>query len=509
MLKHFIAILFLLVFMLLSAELDNAVFPISILKTDNVNELVSTIDGVSKGLFDKAEQGFHIRENECLDSVKRIFGIYIPPQYDPMKEHVLLVYLHGGVNRKELMTEEEMNQYGDDWKIKEMADRNNYIVLYPAGQNGAVWWDSVGTDNIINQIKYVKNHYNIDDNAVFMTGFSDGASASFYFAMCYPSLFAGFIPLSGHAGVANIDGNIQTYFQNLSQRPMHVVNTDKDGLYPDRKMREIMKLAIEAGANITYKTYTGYGHDFDYVQNEIPVIEDFINSRRRAPFRNHIEWYTDNSRTRNRIDWIKITGIDDKNTVSMEDMGDYNMELPDDRIMLGFYPDSEFEGPGIKVDGIAGDSTLCSIMGIREGDVFIRLDSFDIETMDDMAVYKETKNRGDSTHVEIIRDNDTLKLKGAYPPVRYYPLFTRENTTAVCSAEFMGNEYHIETVNVKSLSIFVNGLYIDYKQPVKVFINGKKRYDQILRPDMGFAVKNIKETKDREKIYIKKLDFDI
>ena len=507
MLKNTIMIFFMIISVILCGNLSDSYIDKEI--GSDIAGLSSFMRSIDNMEFSEKQKGFSIEYNNCIDGQERPFGLYIPDSYNRKEFHTLIVYLHGLVSRKEIMSKEEIMEYGDDWEIKEMADENNYIVIYPTGQKGALWWDSVGTDNILDQIRYVKENYNVNDDAVFMTGFSDGASASFYFAMCYPNEFAGFIPLNGHAGVANIDGKIQTYFQNLSQRPLHVINTDEDGLYPDKKMREMMHLAIEAGGDIDYKTYTGYGHDFDYVKFEIPFIAEFINSTRRPSFRSHVKWFTDNSNTRNRIDWLEITGIESDNPVPIEDIGDYNMQLPDDRIMLGFYSDYEFEGPGIKVDGIAGDSTLCSIMNIEAGDIFIKLDSFDIKTMDDMGRYKETKSRGDSTYVEVLRNGDTLRMKGAYPPVRYYPLFTRDNTTAYCEGVFIGNEYHINTVNTVSVCIYINAKYIDFKQSVKIFVNGNEKYNKKIEPDWGFALDNLKDSKDRKKLYIKKINIDI
>ncbi len=507
--KYINLILLMLLSIIISAvNINDIYFKKSDLTINNnvsLTELISDIDNIS---FPKLKTGLIIYKKMCIDGVTRPFAVYVPEDYNRKDAHTLLVYLHGGVNR-ELMTIDELKEYDDDWEIKKLADDNNYIVLYPTGEMNALWWDSIGTDNILSQIYFVKNIYNINDNKVFMTGFSDGASAAFYFAMCYPTLFAGFLPLNGHAGVANIDGKVQTYFQNLSNRPLHVINTDEDGLYPDKIMREMMAVALKAGANLTYRIYTGIGHDFDYGYDELPILAAFINNTNRPDFPNHVRWYTDNENTRNRIDWLEINKIADKDIVSMEDMGDYNMTLSDERIMLGFYPDYEFQGPGIKVSGIAGDSTLCGILGIEAGDIFIQMDEFIINTFDDMDKYKQTKQRGDSTSVKVIRNGDTLFLKGAYPPIQYYPLFTRDNPTAFAEGYFIGNEYHINTINADKITIYINARYINLNQPIKVFINDKEVFNETLTPDLNFMLNQLTQTNDRRRLYIRKLEFEI
>ena len=197
------------------------------------------IEGVDLMDFPKTSKGLQIFRNKCSDGIERPFAVYVPKTYDRSKEHTLVVYLHGLVGRSEIMTEKEIREELDWIHFKDSAEKNNYILLFPVANADAMWWDEVGTDNVLTQVKFVKTHYNVDDNAVFMTGFSDGASGSFYFAMCYPDLFAGFIPLNGHMGVVSIDGGIETYAQNMFNRPLHVINTDIDGLYPDKEMREM------------------------------------------------------------------------------------------------------------------------------------------------------------------------------------------------------------------------------------------------------------------------------
>ncbi|MCK4523740.1 hypothetical protein KAU15_02335, partial [candidate division WOR-3 bacterium] len=436
--SFFIIMIGILCLIINASNINDAYFKGEFDKTKNnsiekMNEIINGIEDIS---FPQGLIGLMIFENECNDGINRPYALYVPKKYNNKNKHTLIIYLHGGVGRSEVLSDEEIKEFVNGNEFKKLADKENHIVLFPMANNQSMWWDSIGTDNIFDQILWTKTHYNINDNAVFITGFSDGASGAFYFAMCSPTIFAGIIPLNGHAGVANSDGHIQTYFQNLYNRPLHVINTDEDRLYPDKKMREMMRLAIEAGGNITYRIYIGIGHSFLYAGEEMPIIEGFINNTRRNNFSNKLIWYTDNDKTRNRIDWLEITEIekDEDKIIPNDDIEDYNMKLADDRITFGFYPDYEYEGIGVKIDKIAGDSTFCGQTGMLANDIFIKLDTFDIKTMDDMNKYKSTKQRGDSTEIIIIRDADTLTLQGAFPPIQYFPLFTRNNATAFVDA---------------------------------------------------------------------------
>lgn len=451
--------------------------------------------GVELMDFPKSPKDLQILRNKCIDGIERPFAVYVPKAYDRAEEYALVVYLHGLVGRSNIMTEKEIREELDWIRFKDNAEKNNYILLFPVANADAMWWDETGTANVLSQIKFVKTHYNINDNAVFMTGFSDGASGSFYFAMCYPDLFAGFIPLNGHMGVASIDGGIETYAQNMFNRPLQVINTDIDDLYPDVEMREMNRLAIKAGADINYRTYTGIGHDFDYADREMPVIEDFIENTRRPDFANHVVWYTD-SEIRSGCDWLRV--FPDTGKV---DFTDFNMTLADDRISFGFYPDYNYEGNGVRVDKVAGASTLCFNAGMEAGDIFIKLDDYVINNMDDMNEYKKTKQRGDSTNIVILRGNEEMTLKGDFPPVEYYPLFKRDNPTAFAEAQFIGNEFHVTCGNVRTLEILIDPVYVDLTQDVKVFVNGVEKFNDKVGFDKAYMLYYLMQTKDRKHLY--------
>lgn len=451
--------------------------------------------GLKSITFPKSPKGLQILRNECIDGIERPFAVYVPKSYDRAKEYSLVVYLHGLVGRTDIMTEKEIREELDWIRFKDSAEANNYILLFPVANADAMWWDETGTENVLNQIKYVKTHYNINDNAVFMTGFSDGASGSFYFAMCYPDIFAGFIPLNGHMGVASIDGGIQTYAQNMFNRPLHVINTDIDDLYPDKQMREMNRLAIEAGADINYRIYTGIGHDFDYADREMPIVEEFIRNTRRRDFANSVIWYTD-SDERAGCDWLRV--FPDNKKIEFTD---YNMTLSDERISFGFYPDYAYEGNGVRVDKVAGAGTLCFNAGMEAGDIFIKLDDFIINNMDDMNEYKKTKQRGDSTTIVILRNNEKVTLKGAFPPVEYYPLFKRDNPTAFAEGMFIGNEFHITCNNVRALEILIDPVYVNLMQNVKVFVNGVEKFNDLVTFDNNYMMYYLSQTKDRKHIY--------
>jgi poly(3-hydroxybutyrate) depolymerase len=445
------------------------------------------------------KRGIVSSTNLCIDGKNRPFYWYIPQKYNPLQKTPLLVYLHGGVSRPEII--EEPEEYIKESPLLPLAETKGYIILFPLGQGGATWWDSVGVSNVLLQVRKTKKIFNIDDSRVYMTGFSDGGSGSFFFAMCQPTDFAAFLPLNGHPGVGSLDGGIQTYFSNLYNKPLSVINTDKDPLYPDRKMRPMMELAMEAGADLLYRIYTGIGHEFTYAKNEIPLMLKFMETHPRIQNPSVIKWETADNRWA-RCMWLSLDEV--KLGKKAEWHKEYNMELIDDRVVFGFVPDDTHKGEGIKIGKVA-DSTFCAIAGAQPGDIIIEVGDDSVANMQVLNDYKAEKKRGDPAKITVLRDGKKLKFEGYFPPPKKYMLFRRDNPSAKAEATFYGNEFHIRSSQLGTFSIYIHPEMVQLDQNVEIYVNGKKVFDDRVTPDIEFMLRNFLINRDRHLLYVNKL----
>lgn len=467
---------------------------------------VDTLIALLKSIeFEKPrKKGILRSENLCVDGVRRPFCWYVPESYDPSKKTPLLIYLHGGVGSPDLTEDPE----GDVRKspFLKLANEKGYLLLFPFGQEGATWWDSVGVSNVLSQLRSTKRKFNLDDNRVYMTGFSDGASGSFFFAMCHPTDFAAFLPLNGHPGVGSIDGGIQTYFVNLANRPLWVVNTDLDQLYPDKAIRPMMELAQRAGANILYRVYTGIGHSFDYAEKEMPVMARLMDTRPRvvnAPF---IRWETAYP-SLGRCGWLSIDRV--KSDGHADWYEDHNMELVDDRVMFGFIADDKHEGRGVRIARVVGDSSLCALLDMNEGDVIIGLEDMKVDSLEDVNAYKEGKSRGDSTKITILREGKRMTLKGRFPEASTYDLFRRELPSARAEASFCGNRFTVKGSQLGAISVYIHPDMVQLDQNVVIDANRETVFDGEVRADPEFVLRNFLENRDRELIYVNKVSIEL
>ncbi len=484
-----------------SEERQNALIKEIILKQPGSDTVITLLKSIS---FSEPEQRGIIREEQyCIDGITRPFYWYVPDCYDHTRATPLLVYLHGGVGREHII--EDAETYVQESPFIPIAERYGYILLFPLGQAGATWWDSVGVTNVLSAVRSSKRRFNIDDNRVFMTGFSDGASGSFFFAMCHPTDFAAFLPLNGHPGVGSIDGGIQTYFINLFNRPLSVINTDEDPLYPSLSMTPMMELALKAGADLLYRIYRGIPHTFEYAQEELPRMLAFIKIHPRIPHRPCIKWESVRKR-HGRCDWLVLEGV--KPGTVPEWYEDHNMDLMDERVSFGFYPDNEYQGEGIRMGRIL-DSTFVALAGARDGDIMIAVEDDSVTGMDVLNNYKAKKKRGDPAEIAVLREGERLVLKGHFPPPTLYHLFRRDEPSGRIEARFFANEFHIRTSQVGNFSLNMHPAMIQVDQPVLVFVNDTLRYEGEIVPDLEFLLRTFLETRDRELCYINRISIAV
>ncbi len=446
-------------------------------------------------------RGLLFLENLCTDSISRKYCLFVPKSYDETKPTNLIVYLHGGVSRKDLLTNEEAKEYFNEIEYTKLADREGYIVLYPLGQKDATWWDELGIENVFSQINETKRNYNINNNKVFLTGFSDGGSGSFSIAMTLPNKFAGFIPLNGHPAVGHGAGNIDTYLSNLYNRKLFVINTDIDGLYPDKRIRPILKYAQELGGDILYKVYNGIGHRPDYFPVEIDRINNFIKSTTRNTVPNKINWRSSTEKYGN-CDWLNIVSVD---TISerKEWHKEENIEMIDDRIRFGFYSDKEYSGAGIRIDKIAGENSLCAKLKMMDGDIIIGLNETEMKEMKDMVNFKKAIKRGDKISFTVKRGEETLILKGKLPEITKDDLFNRDNESAIVEASFMANTFYLKSSRLERFNILLHPEMIQLDQNIKIYNNSKLIFEEIVKPDLEFMLKNYLKNRDSDLLYIR------
>ncbi len=443
--------------------------------------------------------------NQINDTLAAPYVLYIPPNYDTSKKTPLLVYLHGGVSTRDFYSIEDSSL--EESPFLPFAESNNWLILFPFGNIDTSWWDLPGVRNIQTQIRTLKTMFNIDDDRIYITGFSDGGSGSFFLAMSAPDDFASFYPLNGFLSVGSMVTKTPSFLPNLRNRRVNAINTDLDRLYPTRRTRLVMDLAVDAGANLLYKEYWGIGHSFDYADDEIPIMFESMEIQPRDIFQPSIYWETWTP-DYGKCDWLEILEID--STMSLADWHEeYQIQLPDDRISFGFFPDDDFDYDGIMVYNLADGKTTAREMGLQQHDLIIKMDGIAIHSLDEMDSLKTFKQRGDSVSLTVKRYDEEVTLYGQFPDTTYYDAIVYSKPSGAVQAKYFGNEFVLETSRVKKLALYLHPRMVNFENPVKVIINNKVMFDDNIEIDREFMTDNFLRNRDRTALWAKKLEFEL
>jgi len=273
-----------------------------------VNELMDEIKNF-KDFPTLSNVGSYIRELHPInDSLNAPYYIYIPESYDPKVSTPLIIWLHGGVSRKEFI--DNIDEYFEDHFILNLAEEEGWLVLAPLGRLNLTWWDKAGMENINWQIRKLRQSYNIDDDRIVIGGFSDGGSGSYHFAFLQPDNFAMFFPWSGRPDVGTQISGSEVFVPNLRSSELFTVNGGRDGLYPAAKLMPLMRYIIdEANVDMSFTVYDTARHDWGYIPEESNFMVNRVRSVKRNLYPSKIYWEcADLDYGKNG--WLNITELD-------------------------------------------------------------------------------------------------------------------------------------------------------------------------------------------------------
>ncbi len=136
------------------------------------------------------------KEEVSLSNKNWKYSFYAPADLDMNKEQVLIIGLHG--------FEGDAKDYIKYWQSD--ADKNGFLAAalqaypktYPSGSTVESYpWLEI-SDFIKAVLANIEKKYKINENKIFLTGYSDGAVASYIIALDSGIKFRGVIPIDGY-----------------------------------------------------------------------------------------------------------------------------------------------------------------------------------------------------------------------------------------------------------------------------------------------------------------------
>ncbi|KXX70853.1 alpha/beta hydrolase-fold protein [Flammeovirga sp. SJP92] len=245
------------------------------------------------------------------DSTSTSYHVHLPEHYNPKQKYPVLVFLHGGVRYSHLENYQitESNLGGWNRYYTKYGNRNDVILVFVSGSKQYNWMTSDdGFFMIPEIIRSIKTSINVDDNKVFISGHSNGATGSFSYLMKQPSLFAGFYGFNTQPKV--FTGG--TFIENASNRSFVNFSTDQDYYYPPNANDQLDSLMLQMQVDYKDYRYNGFPHwfpKFDESEPAYQILFEDLKQRNRNPFPRHISWEFDDDKY-SSIDWISDIQLD-------------------------------------------------------------------------------------------------------------------------------------------------------------------------------------------------------
>ena len=442
--------------------------------------------------------GWLERTQRCSDGKDRPYLLYVPEGYDPTKRYRLVLDLHGGVSRPALLTHDELRQMAQ--LRGPHAEANGYLLALPTGEAKAEWWTPVGVSNVLGIVAATKRVYDVDENLVVATGFSDGASGSYYLALTHPTPFAAFVPLNGHLGVAGA-GGLQVHLDGLRNTPVHAINTDLDSLYPSAAIRPIADALKATDAPFTWREVKGFAHDPSYLATERAPIWAWEQGVRREPHPARVVW-AGTADAPSRVFGLGHVTVSASGSTRAED--DVNPLLPPGRVRLGVVVDAAHAGDGVRV-GEVGDGTPAQAAGLASGDVIVALGEAKVGTQRDLRAALAGRRHGETVKVTVRRGDATLVKDLTFPEAGPEPAFRRGKPFGVLEATRAGNGFDVTCRGVDAFELWLGVGTVDLAAPVVVRVNGAEAFRGPVAEDLAFLLERAAADDDRTMLYAARL----
>lgn len=429
------------------------------------------------------------------DGKARPWLLHVPASYRPTRPTPLLVVLHGGVSWEDVATA-TLQAWAEADPLARLGRERGWLLLYPFGQDGAAWWDEIGQDAVLRQIREVKRLANVDDDRVWLAGFSDGAGGALALAMLHPGEFAAVVACHGHPALAHLDGHLPLRLPMLANTPCLLISADDDEFFPVDKMRPLVEMAARAGADLTWREIPGRHRFPDQTADHRRLVE-FLERHPRDPVpprlvceAEHPAW--------GRCHWLAIDEITAAPAAPWAE--DFNPIIRQEAVNFHFIADERFRGPGVRAQRVFPDS-LCAHLGLQKGDVLIALAGRPVRTPADLAAAKATLKAGTDLELTVRRAGQTVILRGRLPDPTLAFVFDRAGPAATVRARAVGNRLHLETSRAGRLRIFLHPDLFNPDRPLTVIADGRTVFTGQVAPDPAYLLRDYLARRDRRRLY--------
>ena len=434
--------------------------------------------------------------------------VHVPDDYDPTLRYPVRVYLHGGVNRPR-------REEGQWWRNDERYARSDSLVVFPESWADSMWWQASQVENLTGMLSDLKRQYNVNENAVYLMGVSDGATGVFYHAFKASTPWAAFLSFNGHPVVlanpsTGVDG--QMHVTNLRNRRFFAINGGQDRLYPVESVVPFLRLFVSAGVSVDFRPQPEAGHNMQWWDDESPNIDRFIATQSRRPLPDRLVWETESTERFNRAHWLVITELG--SVVGESSFDDFNeITPPAPFVPIGFNMLSELQsGEGIELVDITPGS-LAEAAGVRGGDVLVEVNGMPVASVDDLQFAVQAPRDQPGLPLRIQRNGQSLSFTLTpsddvpAPPARQ--AFPHPEPSGRVQLARDGNNIGVVTRGVRRYTLLLSPEQFDFTQPFRVTTNDVLSFEGMVEPDPETLVRWAARDRDRTMLFGAALEIEV
>lgn len=195
--------------------------------------------------------------------------VYLPKSYDSNIKWPLIFSLHGVGECGDNI--ELVKKYGIHKVLKDKDDFP-FVVVSPQCPKNEIWEMQF---NLLKELlDEIKNNYSIDEDRMYLTGFSLGGYGTWNFAILNPEIFSAIVPISGGA----ISPKQALHLKNT---PIWTAHGDMDTAVDFEESKRIVDYLKPHNSNIIFKVYEGAGHEVCTTAYEDPEMFQWLLNQKR------------------------------------------------------------------------------------------------------------------------------------------------------------------------------------------------------------------------------------
>jgi hypothetical protein len=450
-------------------------------------------------------RGLQVGRHRTFDGLDHEFVFIIPRTYDATRPYQVRFQLHGGIARARPPA---VNRVRTDV----LPSGVDEILVFPIGWVRSLWWSATQVDNLARILDQLKRRYNIDENRVYLTGVSDGGTGVYYMAFRDVTPWASFLPLIGHMAVLatkSVLADGEMYPGNAINKPLYVVNTGRDRMYPAHLTQIYVDHLSKLGGSVVFRVYPELDHSTEWWPNDRPEFESFVHDNPREPLPERISWQTERVDRFNRVHWLIIDRLGSVEGESR--LPDTNL-LPSARgVDFGLRVNPTVDRGRRVHEVVAGSNAFR--LGLRGGDRLTEINGRPVESGRDIAQSLETWTEGDSLKLVVERRGDRIVLQGVFRPeeveVPSAPIFPRSKPSGRVDLVRRGNVVEASTEGVRGFTLLLSPSIFDFRKPITVVANGRTAFEGTVEPSVATMLQWAARDNDRTMVFGAELKIDL